>query len=138
MTSRVPQLTVTLTPDGQLAVELPGHQATRRQIILRANEAGETLLRMLEGQARNQAEIGQDGAPTVAQVKHWERHSIWASSQCRFCLAEGRAKPDHSAHRRQGKKTLVYKDNTGVEVRRIKAGTKGHAVTKKTATELGL
>lgn len=137
MTSRVPQLTVTLTPDGQLAVELPGHQSTRRQVILRLAEAGASLARMLEAQARDQTEIGLDGAPTVKQVQHWERHGVWASSQCRFCIAEGRAQPNYSAHR-QSRKTLVYKDNTGVEVRIIKAGTKGHAVTKKTAQELGL
>lgn len=137
MTSRVPQLLITLTPEGELAVELPGQQATRRQVLLRTSEAGATLLRILEAQARNQAEIGQDGAPTAAQVKHWERHGVWADSKCRFCLAEGRAKPDH-AGARQSRKTLVYKDSTGVEVRRIKAGTKGHAVTKKTVEELGL
>lgn len=138
MTARTPQLLITLTPEGVLAVELPGFQATRRQIILRSAEAGETLLRMLEAQARDQAEIGQDGAPTAAQVKHWERHSIWKDRHCRFCIAEG-TKPEYIRHgNAKRKKALVAKSRDGVEVRRMPAGVKGSAVLEKKAEELGL
>lgn len=125
MTSRVPQLIVTITPTGHLAVELPGHMATRRQIILNTKEAGESLLRMLEAQARDQEEIGLDGAPTQHQVKHWERHQIWPDARCRFCIAEGRAKPDYSLLRKP-RHTVVLKDQAnGVEVRRLKPGASG-------------
>lgn len=137
MSQRVPQLIVTLTPQGELAVELPGFMATRRKVLLRAKDAGETLLAMLNGQLKDQVEIGLDGAPTQAQVKHWERHQIWADSHCRFCIAEGRAKPDYGAQR-QKRTTMVYKTPDGVEVRRIKSGTKGTVVCKKTQADLGL
>ena len=125
MTSRIPQLIITITPAGHLAVELPGHQATRRQVVLNTKEAGASLLRMLEAQSRDQAEIGLDGAPTSAQVKHWERHQIWSDSHCRFCIAEGRAKPDYSVMR-QPRHTVVLKDGVnGVEVRALWPGASG-------------
>lgn len=141
MTSRIPQVIVTLTPQGHLAVELPGAFATRRQIVLNTKEAGDSLLRILEGQARDQTEIGLDGAPTAAQIKHWERHQIWADSHCRFCLAEGRAKPDFSSLR--VKKTVLVKKEGEVEVRRLKPGASGLSrkrdeIAKKKATEMGL
>lgn len=139
MTSRVPQLLLTLTPQGELAVELPGHQATRRQVVLRTAEAGASLLRMLEAQARQQCEIGLDGAPTERQVRHWERHETWPDSHCRFCLAEGRAKPDFSPMRAK-RRELLYKTPAGVEVRVIKTGAKGpmQQRTRKSAEDLGL
>lgn len=102
----IPQLIVTLTPEGKLAVELPGFQATRRQIVLRTPEAGENLIKMLQAQAMDKTEIGLDGAPTEAQVRHWERHATWPDSHCRFCLSEGRAKPDFSPMRH--KKRELY------------------------------
>lgn len=142
MTSRVPQLIITLTPAGHLAVELPGAFATRRQVTLNTAEAGQSLLRMLEAQARDQAEIGLDGAPTAAQVKHWERHQIWADSHCRFCIAEGRAKPDYAASRTK-RTERVYKTADGVEVRKLKPGASGFSkklseILPKKAEDLGL
>lgn len=139
MTSRVPQLILTLTPQGELAVELPGQQATRRQVVLRTGEAGQSLLRMLEAQARDQCEIGLDGAPTIAQVRHWERHETWPDSHCRFCLAEGRASPDYGPLRRS-RREVIYKTPQGVEVRKIKSGARGpsHQSTTKNPEDLGL
>lgn len=137
MTSRTPQLIVTLTPQGALAVELPGHMATRRQVLLAQGEAGPTLLRMLEAQARDGMEIGLDGAPTQAQVRHWERHSQWPSSSCRFCLAEGRATPDH----KRGGKAPIMSTPDGVQVRRLRAGQSfKHKVlsSKRSPGDLGL
>lgn len=138
MTSRTPQLLVTLTPSGHLAVELPGTMGTRRKIELRPKDAGESLLRILEAQRRDQAEIGLDGAPTTAQIKHWERHSTWPDSRCRFCIAEGRAKPDMGAGLRRKKPVSVLKRPDGVEVRKVAEGTKGTAVLKKNVEDLGL
>jgi hypothetical protein len=117
--SRAPQVLVTITPEGGLAIELPGQQATRRQVLLRTSDAGATLLRILKAQQDHRVELGLDGAPTGAQVHHWERHNIWPDSRCRFCLVEGRAKKSPK------KRVLVYKTPDGVEVRRIKAGATG-------------
>lgn len=137
MTSRTPQLIITLTPQGTLAVELPGSQATRRQVAIRTGDAGETLLRILEAQARDATEIGLDGAPTQKQVLHWERHGQWPSSSCRFCIAEGRASVDHS----RVPKPLVMSTPDGVQVRRLKAGAsfKHKTLTSKRAPgDIGL
>lgn len=133
MTSRTPQLLVTLTPEGRLAIELPGHQATRRQVLLHPSEAGETLLRILGAQARQGAEIGRDGAPTQAQVLHWERHATWPSPACRFCLAEGRAKPDHS----RVAKPLLASSRDGVQVRKLASGQSFKHKTLTTKRDLG-
>lgn len=133
-----PQLILTLSPEGGLVCELPGTQATRRQVPLRTSEAGETLLRILQAQARDQTEIGLDGAPTQKQVLHWERHSTWPSGNCRFCIAEDRARPDASKVRRA---YTVSEPGAEVEVRRIRAGASGkHKVlkAKALAEDLGL
>lgn len=139
MAQRSPQVLVTLSPDGKLVLELPGTQATRRQLQVRDGELAETLHRILQAQLSDQTEIGLDGAPTQAQVQHWERHGIWASSQCRFCISEGRAKPDYSVLRTK-RKQVVYKTGQGVEVRRILSGASGPKTikAKKNASELGL
>lgn len=139
MTSRAPQLLITLSPQGKLVCELPGQQATRRQIELRTSDAGETLLRILEGQAREGIEIGLDGAPTAAQVRHWERHATWPSSACRFCIAEGRAQPDHASHRKQ-RFLRVERRTDGVEIRvkKIPERACGHTTLTKNIGDLGL
>jgi hypothetical protein len=135
--SKTPQVVVSLTPQGGLKVELPGIMATRRSIEIRTAEAGETLLRILLAQQQDQTEIGLDGAPTGQQLKHWERHAVWPSSSCRFCLAEGRATA--AEPKRRSRQLIV--EHGDVQVRRIKAKEKGKAkpqVTKKLAGELGL
>lgn len=136
--NKTPQLLVTLNPQGELCIELPGEQATRRQVICRDSEIAATLHRILLAQALDRTEIGLDGAPTQAQVRHWERHEIWPDNHCRFCLAEGRARPDHGQFR-QARKVLVSSCN-GVEVRVIKSGQQGLGVqrAKKDAGVLGL
>ena len=144
MTSLIPQLIVTLTATGELAVELPGSQGTRRKVTLRVSEAGASLVRMLEAQAREGAEIGLDGAPTVAQVRHWERHSIGPSTSCRFCIAEGRAKPDFAKHRAKAPAALIDRRADGVEIKRVAPGTSGlrkhktNQLSPSTAAKLGL
>lgn len=137
MTQRVPQLILTLSPEGGLVLELPGTQSTRRQVPVRDGELAQTCHRILQAQMADQVEIGADGAPTVQQVKHWERHQIWADSRCRFCLAEKRATPERP---RLARKVLVSRDSSGVEVRRIRAGVTGlgQQSAKKDAGEIGL
>jgi hypothetical protein len=85
--ANLPQVIVTLAPNGTLIAELPGPNGARRQVPL-GPQPGPTLLRILQNQLSNRTEIGLDGAPTQAQVKHWERHEIWADPTCRFCIAE--------------------------------------------------
>lgn len=48
------------------------------------------LYRILDAQVQNQTKLGEDGAPTAAQVKHWERHELFSDPLCPFCKAEGR------------------------------------------------
>ena len=94
----VPQLIITLSPDRSgLQVELPGANGSRRVVPLAGKQFYESCLRMLQAQAERKVQIGLDGAPTQAQVKHWERHSIFPDDRCPFCLAEGRA-----GHARRG------------------------------------
>jgi hypothetical protein len=115
--ANLPQVIVTLAPNGTLIAELPGPNGARRQVPL-GPDVGPTLLRILQGQLSSRVEIGLDGAPTQAQVKHWERHEIWADPTCRFCIAErglhGRVKPKAVAD-----KPVVVSKSNGVEVRRL-------------------
>lgn len=135
---RVPQVIVTLGPEGQFVAELPGSQATRRRIELSDEGALETLKRILQAQVLDRTEIGLDGAPTGAQVKHWELHGQWADSRCRFCIAEGRAK---SAKGNRQRRTETERRPDGVEIKRVLPGQKGKAKvqeTRKSAEEMGL
>lgn len=122
---RVPQVIVTLMPDGTLAAELPGPGPTRRKIELAFGKAEQTLLRILAAQLLERDwEIGLDSAPTSAQVKHWEKHGEWPRERCRFCLAEGRIS---AADPLRAKRTnrLIERRSDGVEIKRIPARSRG-------------
>lgn len=115
--SHVPQIIITLDPEtNAIVAELPGFMATRRKVEVM--DLG-TLRRMLDAQRENKAEIGQDGAPTQAQVRHWEDHGTWPSERCRFCQSEGRAKPSTERVRQA---YTIKRDPDGVEVRRLRVG----------------
>jgi hypothetical protein len=115
--ANLPQVIVTLAPNGTLIAELPGPNGARRQVPL-GPQPGPTLLRILQNQLSNRTEIGLDGAPTQAQVKHWERHEIWADPTCRFCIAERGLHPRQKPKAVAEKPVVVSKSN-GVEVRRL-------------------
>jgi hypothetical protein len=115
--ANLPQVIVTLAPNGTLIAELPGPNGARRQVPL-GPQPGPTLLRILQNQLSNRTEIGLDGAPTQAQVKHWERHEIWADPTCRFCIAERGLHPRQKPKATTQKPVVVSKSN-GVEVRRL-------------------
>jgi hypothetical protein len=115
--ANLPQVIVTLAPNGTLIAELPGPNGARRQVPL-GPQPGPTLLRILQNQLSNRTEIGLDGAPTQAQVKHWERHEIWADPTCRFCIAERGLHPRQKPKATAEKPVVVSKSN-GVEVRRL-------------------
>jgi hypothetical protein len=137
--ANLPQVIVTLAPNGTLIAELPGPNGARRQVALGTGIrksfgepvplVEESLTRILQGQLNSRVEIGLDGAPTQAQVKHWERHEIWADPTCRFCIAErglhGRVKPSHSKE-----KPVVVSKSNGVEVRRL-SNAKRKALIKR-------
>jgi hypothetical protein len=115
--ANLPQVIVTLAPNGTLIAELPGPNGARRQVPL-GPKPGETLTRILQNQLSNRTEIGLDGAPTQAQVRHWERHEIWADPTCRFCITERGLHPRQKPKAVADKAVVVSKSN-GVEVRRL-------------------
>lgn len=98
--TKVPQVIVTLTHDGLLKIELPG-VATRRSIPLSGKDTEATLRRILTDQLTGHVAIGEDGAPTAQQVKHWEKHSVFADERCAFCINEGRITRSKSRQRRE-------------------------------------
>lgn len=69
---RVPQVIITLAPDGTLLMERGGLNGARSQTPITSLE---TIRRALASQLRNrESTIGTDGSPTISQVRHWERH----------------------------------------------------------------
>lgn len=137
-----PQLILTLDPQtGGLLAQLPGPENTQRTVAIRHDEAGDTLIRILKAQLESRTEIGLDGAPTQAQVTHWERHALWPSAKCRFCLAEGRCAKGTSEHKEARAKARVVSKDSGVEVRLLPAGKSfRHKTldTKRSPEDIGL
>lgn len=85
-------LIISLSDDGGLQVELPWSLTKEfRTIPLTAQGAYNTIHTILTARARSTTNLGSDGAPTQAQVEHWERHAIYRSSTCAFCRAEAKA-----------------------------------------------
>ena len=135
MTQRHPQLLITLSLQGGLVLELPGSMGTRRQVQVRDGELASTCHRILAAQLLEQTEIGLDGAPTQAQVRHWERHEIWPSGTCPFCVAEGRA----TGTKKSSRPLAEFRGNGTVEVRTIPvAKAKRRLETRKSIEDLGL
>ncbi len=117
----IPQIIVTLSPSGALIAELPGPNGARRQIELKSTEVESSLRRMLSAQQWQKVQIGEDGAPTAAQVKHWEKHSLWSDPSCSFCIAEQRFESGAIGTLRSRAKrdeTLLKRD--GIEITRLK------------------
>lgn len=136
----VPQVIVTLSPQGELCAELPINGG-RRRVQMAKSEVAETLLRILQSQLTSRIALGEDGAPTQAQVMHWERHGTWADDRCTFCIAEGRT---HGRIARQSRRSEILAEYGGVTVRRVAAGKRAKrqprqvAAIGKSAKELGL
>jgi len=134
----IPQLIITLTPDRLgLQAELPGVNGSRRVVSLGKSEFFSSCLRILRATADAKVEIGLDGAPTQAQVKHWDQHSPKApSDRCPFCLAEGWV---HSRPR-GAKRSEQTQGDGSVKVRKI-AARGGRPLGRKISAsleELGL
>lgn len=95
-----PRLQIALSPAGQLVLELPGAPGRGpRQIALWPGTELATIQRVLRGQLVEAVALGEDGSPTQAQVRHWERcgQASFGDERCPFCLAEGRAHAPRSA-----------------------------------------
>lgn len=133
-----PQVLVTLSPQGTLQAELPGPNGARRVCQLKPGQAERDLLEILHGQLARRVEIGEDGAPTQAQVKHWEEHGQWPDSRCAFCRAEGKSGTGGEGAR----KVKIIAQYAGVVIRQVpsKARGKGRRVdfSTKGAEEMGL
>lgn len=137
--TRVPQVLVTLSPDGQLIAELPGANGSRRRVELRRGCEAESLTRMLQAQLASQVAIGEDGAPTQAQVRHWERHSVFADPRCPHCVHDGRSAGPRELRSRKPA-PVVLAEHGGVTIRRVAAGKRAAKLirTSKTVADLGL
>ena len=122
MPVRIPQIIITLSPQGDLQAELPW--AGGRRIIRLGNTHGSkrdeaielTLRRMLEAQRDQRVIVGEDGAPVQQQVEHWEKHSEWPNEQCPFCRSEGRLL---RGHKRTSKPIEFRAGDGSVKVRKI-------------------
>ncbi len=113
----IPQIIVSLSPNGELVAELPGLNGSRRKVNLKSGSAEKDLIHILKSQLKNKIEIGLDGAPTQSQTLHWERHGmlcedisckkhgtphsheIWSDPSCPHCKAEGRFEAGYNRER---------------------------------------
>lgn len=131
-----PFVKVTISTSGALQAALPGAQGTDRIIELKPGTEAASLTRILVAQLALHYAIGEDGAPTEVQVRHWERHQVFADSRCPFCLAEGRVT---ASGRQRGNAPVVLADYGGVTVRRVQGkGKGGSRRVDKSMEELGL
>lgn len=128
----VPQVIVTLSPQGGLRLELPGANGHRQVIDVKGREVEGTLLRILAAQASRHCAIGEDGQPTQAQVEHWEKHGVFADKRCAFCRAEASPQPKAKAVAK------VLREHSGVVVRTVPAKAKLATATSQSAEEIGL
>jgi hypothetical protein len=62
------------------------------QNVLSQNDTTTGIIsKILEGQLTSKSRLGEDGAPTAQQLRHWEKHSgIWGDPSCPFCISEGK------------------------------------------------
>lgn len=103
-----PQIIISLLPDGNLAAELPGINGMRRKVYIRPGRLEPDIIHALKSQLSGSTKIGEDGAPDVHQVRHWDNHGIICTDKnckrktphshtsnssdpsCPFCISEGR------------------------------------------------
>lgn len=84
--SRIPQVIITLSPEGVLQAELP-YSGGRRHVPI---EHLDDIRRILSAQLRpHESTIGLDGSPTSGQVRHWDRHENRdiKDPDCPWCIA---------------------------------------------------
>lgn len=84
--SRIPQVIITLSPDGLLQAELP-HSGGRHHVLISSLE---DISQILAAQLRQTPEtIGLDRAPPNGQIRHWDKHLDKKESDpnCPWCIA---------------------------------------------------
>ena len=134
-----PSVQVSLDPDGGLQVGLPGPFGALRWIPLRHTASCDptaTIKMILDGLTQGQSAIGLDGAPTRAQVRHWERHQTFSDDRCPFCTQLGFYADALAPTRCSHTKDLRYAPRdigNGASVRRIPAGQSAKAAQAKAA-----
>ncbi len=121
--ARVPQVLVTLSPEGELQIELPSRgvdgsyqSPTTRKLRITEREAGERLLRLLREQARKIAESAEQA---------WDNPD----------------RPKRRVRAQRSKDYVVIAKHPGVEIRQIMPrgkAAKRQKVTSKSLEELGL
>lgn len=134
-----PHVRISLASSGALQIELPGPNGTARAIGLAYGHEVEIIQRILCAKRDSRIAIGEDGAPTTTQVRHWTQHYMFPSHECAFCIAEGRA--TSRSHRRQSQSAAPRSVGDGsVTVRRLPPRGKHANVarTRTSAEELGL
>lgn len=137
--SVAPHVRISLASSGALQIELPGPNGTARAIGLAYGHEVEIIQRILCAKRDSRIAIGEDGAPTTTQVRHWTQHYMFPSHECAFCIAEGRA--TSRSHRRQSQSAAPRSVGDGsVTVRRLPPRGKHANVarTRTSAEELGL
>jgi hypothetical protein len=84
----VPQLLLTLSPTGDLQIELPANGG-RRLVPVKPGQLETTARRILEAQLHQPPTIGNSSDPSVWQVRHWNQHVDveipFRDPQCPFC-----------------------------------------------------
>lgn len=84
--SRIPQVIITLSPDGLLQAELP-HSGGRHHVLISSLE---DISQILAAQLRQTPEtIGLDRSPPNGQIKHWDKHldAKQSDPNCPWCIA---------------------------------------------------
>lgn len=85
--SRIPQMMLTLSPNGDIVAEYPTPNGLRRHVEITDMD---TIRRILSAQlASRPSTIGLDAKPTSAQAKHWQEHLAKNrhDSYCPWCIA---------------------------------------------------
>lgn len=85
--SRIPQVIITLSPDGLLQAELP-HSGGRHHVLISSLE---DISQILAAQLRQTPEtIGLDRSPPNGQIRHWDKHSDKKERDpnCPWCIAD--------------------------------------------------
>lgn len=88
--ARVPQVMLTLAPDGTVVAEFPTPNGLRRHVPIHDITGMETIRRILAAQLSHRPQsIGSDAKPTTAQVRHWSEHldQNKTSEYCPWCIA---------------------------------------------------
>jgi hypothetical protein len=114
-------ITIKLNKAGDLEAEFPGAEGAVRALPLRPGCEVETLIYVLQAQARAERGIGTDAEPTSAQFHHWQFHRDSAKPGCPFCrdeasqIAHGNVPLTRLAARSRRIQT-VYRTTLGVEI----------------------